>query len=437
MDPESLALDSLPAEAAALVLHCSFTNLFLSFRARTTFFAPSFEKISATFMSIAEEFMPSRRKYLAVALAFLLVVSAALSWAQSQPAGQRVSKVGVVKSITGRNVVLQPENGAEVNVALAEDARLLRLEPGQTDLRSAQTTTLDQIQPGDRLLVRGTPGNAPDSLQATIAVLMKQSDVAAHQQTELRDWQRRGAGGIVTAMSPADGTISISVRPGSSLVIKTGKNTEFLRYAPDSVKFTDAQKSAFDQIRVGDQLRARGARSSDGKELTAEEVISGTFRNIAGTISGIDISANTITVKDVLAKKTVKVKLTPESQMRNLPPQLAQRIAFFLKADRQSGEEREETASSGFGAGRQAAGRGAGADFQQIISRLPAVNLADLHKDDAVMIVSTPGAGGSEVAAITLLSGVEPILTASPNASGAAALLNGWNLSAPAEGGPQ
>ena len=381
--------------------------------------------------------MPSRRKYLAVALAFLLVVFAALSWAQSQPAGQRVSKAGVVKSITGRKVVLQPDNGTEVNITLAEDARVLRLEPGQTDLRSAQTTTLDQIQPGDRLLVRGTPGDALDSLQATIAVLMKQSDVAAHQQTELRDWQRRGAGGIVTAISPADGTISISVRPGSSLVIKTGKSTEFLRYAADSVKFTDAQKSAFDQIKVGDQLRARGARSSDGKELTAEEVISGTFRNIAGTISGIDISANTITVKDVLAKKTVKVKLTPESQMRNLPPQLGRRIAFFLKEGRQSGEGRQETASSGFGAGRQGAGRGAGADFQQIINHLPAVNLADLHKDDAVMIVSTPGAGGSEVAAITLLSGVEPILTASPNASGAAALLNGWNLSAPAEGGPQ
>jgi hypothetical protein len=46
-----------------------------------------------------------------------------------------------------------------------------------------------------------------------------------------------------------------------------------------------------------------------------------------------------------------------------------------------------------------------------------------------VMIVSTPGTGGAEVAAITLLSGVEPIITASP--SNAAALLNGWNLSAP------
>jgi hypothetical protein len=335
-------------------------------------------------------------------------------------------------------VVLKPNNGSDVTVTLSDDARLLRLEPGQTDLRTAQTITLNQVQPGDRLLVRGTPAGGPDILQASIAVLMKQSDVAQHQQTEMRDWQRRGAGGIVSAINPAEGTITISPRPGNSLLIKTGKSTQFLRYAPDSVKFSDAQKSTLDQIKVGDQLRARGARSADGKELNAEEVISGTFRNIAGTISGVDPSANTITVKDVLARKTVKVKLTPESQMRRLPPQLAQRIAFFLKAGPQA-EGKQEAANARFGAGRQpgAGGRGQGADFQQIISRLPDVNLTDLHKDDAVMIVSTPGTGRSEVAAITLLSGVEPILTASPNASGAAALLNGWNLSAPSEGGTE
>src|SRR5260370_10429436 len=104
-----------------------------------------------------------------------------------------------------------------------------------------------------------------------------------------------------------------------------------MRYAPNSVKFAEASKGTFDQIKIGDQLRARGGRSADGKELTAEEVISGSFRNIAGTITSIDASAGTITVKDILAKKSVTVKLTPESQMRKLPPPMAQRIASALK----------------------------------------------------------------------------------------------------------
>ena len=237
--------------------------------------------------------------------------------------------------------------------------------------------------------------------------------------------------------------MTVSVNPALSVKVKTGKETEFLRYAPNSVKFSDAQKGSFDQIKVGDQLRARGVKSEDGRELTAEEVISGTFRNIAGTITSIDATSGTIVVKDVLSKKSVTVKLTPESQMRKIPAQLAQRIAFFLKAPdaaqavaaRPGGASRRLSLwrtrpAQWAGSGGAGAGGGRGApDFQQVIGRLPAVTISDLQKDEAVMIVSTPGTGGMEVSAITLLSGVEPIITASP--SNAAALLSGWNLSAP------
>jgi hypothetical protein len=51
-----------------------------------------------------------------------------------------------------------------------------------------------------------------------------------------------------------------------------------------------------------------------------------------------------------------------------------------------------------------------------MLQRTPPVQLADLHKGDAVMIVATQGTPGSATA-VTLLAGVEPILTASPSAS--------------------
>jgi hypothetical protein len=226
----------------------------------------------------------------------------------------------------------------------------------------------------------------------------------------------------------------VDVNPTLKVAVKTSPTTRFLRYAPDSVRFSDAQKSSLDQIKTGDQLRARGTRSADGKELAAEEVISGTFRNIAGTITNIDAAAGTITVKDVLAKKTVTVKLTGDSMMRKLPAQMAQRIAFFLKAP----EAAQAAAAAGGNGTGPAGGSGGGRapDFQQMVSRLPAVTIADLQKEDAVMIVSTPGNGGPQVTAITLLGGVDPIITASP--SSAAALLGGWNLSAPSgDAGPQ
>jgi hypothetical protein len=375
-------------------------------------------------------------------------MSSPLNGQETQSSATVARKTGTVKSIKGNAITLKPDSGADVNVTVEDGAKVVRIAPGQTDLKSATPITLQEIQVGDRMLVRGKAGDSQDSLAASSIVVMKQADVAQKQQKDLQDWQRRGSGGIVTAIDAATGAVTVSVNPALSVKVKTTKDTEFLRYAANSVKFSDAQKGSFDQIKVGDQLRARGVKSEDGKELAAQEVISGTFRNIAGTISSIDAAAGTIVVKDVLSRKSVTVKLTTESQMRKLPAQLAQRIAFFLKspdaaqamaargnaagapAGTSSGPGQGGPGAGGFVSGGSGGGRPGGApDFQQVIGRLPAVTISDLQRDEAVMIVSTPGTGGAEVAAITLLSGVEPIITASP--SNAAALLSGWNFSAP------
>ena len=66
--------------------------------------------------------------------------------------------------------------------------------------------------------------------------------------------------------------------------------------------------------------------------MEAEEIVTGSFRNIAGTITSMDAASNSVTVMDLLTKKTVVVKLSSQSQLRKLSPEVAQRIAFRLKA---------------------------------------------------------------------------------------------------------
>lgn len=394
------------------------------------------------------------------ALASALFTSASIQ-AQDRPqpaegtqtnATAAVRNVGAVKSISGNTLVLKTDAGPEVTISLLDGTRIMRLAPGQTDLKNAAPMTLPELQVGDRMLVRGRAGDNNAIVAATI-VVMKQADVAQKQQHDRDDWQKRGTGGIVNAIDPATGSITVAVTPTLSVVVKTSKDTGFLRYAPNSVKFSDAQKGTMDQIKTGDQLRARGNRSADGKELAAEEVISGSFRNIAGTISSIDAANNTITVKDLLAKKSVVIKFNSDSQLRKLAPQMAQRLAFFLKGGAQAVQggapAAGQTPTSGGApagsapvAGGNAQGArpaGASPDFQQMLSRIPSVTLAELQKEDAVMVVATQGNAGGEVTAITLLGGVEPILTASPNGMSAAALFSGWNLGAPGGGdaGPQ
>ena len=370
--------------------------------------------------------------------------------------GAQVSRaVGTIKSIQGDSITLSSDSGGEVTAKLASSTKIVRVPPGQKDLKNAVPLQAQDLQPGDRVLVRGQASADPHSIAALAVIVMKQSDVSAKQQQDREDWQKRGVGGLVSAVDASTGTISISsggFGATKTISIHTSKDTALRRYAPNSVKFDDAKPAPLDQIKPGDQLRARGTRSEDGSQLTADEIVSGTFVNIAGTVTAIDPAANTMTVQDAIRKGPVVVKVSPDSQMKKLPAEFAQRIAMRLKAangetgDQASGAQNGGTqgarppsgvaapgAGSQFprGPGGMQAERGNGGppDLQRFLSRLPSSTLADLHKGDAVMIVSTLGGDSGAVTAITLLAGVEPILTVAPNRS-ASTLLSPWSLGA-------
>lgn len=373
--------------------------------------------------------------------------------AQTTPAGASgdasiVKAVGAIKSVQPDSITVTAESGGEVTAKLAATTKILRVPPGEKDLKNATTLQPQDLQPGDRVLVRGQAAPDAQTIAALAVIVMKQGDISAQQQRDREDWQKRGVGGLVNKLDPATGTIIISsggFGASKSVAVHVSKDTILRRYAPDSVKFDDAKPAPLDQIKVGDQLLARGTRSQDGADLTAEEIVSGTFRNIAGTITAIDAANNSFTVKDLIAKSTVVVKVSADSQMKKLPAEMAQRIAMRLKGGAGANGDAagvqnasaQRAAPSGGGrpgsdspGGRgQGGGQGANGptDFQRLLSRLPNSTLGDLQKGDAVMIVSTDGTGSSAVTAITLLAGVDAILTTAPGRS-SYSLLSPWSL---------
>ena len=388
-------------------------------------------------------------KVIAAALALALVVTgSATSHGQAQrsaePAGAGLAarRIGSIKAIAGGNIRLTPDSGPEVNVTVDPATQIVRIAPGEKNLKNATRLQFEDLQVGDRILVAGKPGSDSNSIAASSVVVMKHSEVEARQQHDREDWQKRGLGGLVHAVEPASGTITISISGftgNQTVIVHTSKGTVIRRYAPDSVRFDDAKLSTLEEIKPGDQLRARGNRSDDGSELTAGEIVSGTFRNIVGTINSVDTSTGTLSVQDLLTKKPLRVKVAPESQLRKLPGPAAQQIALRLKGtpgtETNAGSAGSAPAASGSGSGMEGRSRSGGApDFQQMLGRMPAVSLADLQKGDAVMIVSTEGTALSGGTVVTLLSGVEPILQAAPTAS-QATMLTPWSLSAPAGDG--
>jgi len=368
---------------------------------------------------------------------------------QESPAtGAATRRIGAVKAVNGTVITLTPDSGSDLNVTVQPATRIVRIAPGEKDLKNATPIQLQDVQVGDRVLVGGKMSDASASLVASSVVVMKRSDLEARHEQDLQDWQKRGIDGLVKTVDAAAGTLTISAR-GKDVALHTSKNTVIRRYAPDSVKFDDAKTSTLEEIHPGDQVRARGDRSADGAALTADEIVSGTFRNFAGTVISVDASSATLSVHDLLSKKTLLIKVTSDSQLRHLPLEMAQMMAKRLKgatAAAMSGGSSTSGSMASDQNGRSASppgGNGAGAraggapDLQRLINRVPAGALADLHKGDAVVILSTEGTASGPSTAIELVSGVEPILQAAPNA-GQAMMLAPWSLGAPAadSGGP-
>lgn len=367
-----------------------------------------------------------RMSILSAVLAAVLPAAVALFASAQAPT---VHYLGTVTAISGDVLTVKTDAGQMNTVEVPSTAQLKRIEPGQTDLSKAQPLDFSSIAIGDRVLVTIDP-SATAAPQALRVIAIKQADVAKKQQTETEQWNQ-GVHGLVKSVDASAGTIQVNVRAGTvtkEVTVATTAATVLKRYAPGSVRFDQAQPAPITTIHPGDQLWARGTRNADGTSIAADGIVSGTFLSIAGTVLSTDNTASTVTVKDLATKKPVTVRISADAQMRRLDD----RVAAFLAARLKGG------AAGGPGAGGGAAPANAGSgqrnfnqsgggasrmDFETILERAPAIQLAGLQKGEAVMIVATEDSSGAS--AVKLLAGVEPLLEA-PQAQD---LLSNWSLS--------
>jgi uncharacterized membrane protein YgcG len=330
--------------------------------------------------------------------------------------------VGTITAISGNSLTVKTDADGAHQVNVPATTVLKRIAPGQKDLTTAETIPFSDLAIGDRALVKLDPDAPAGTEEALQIIAVKQADLAQKQQKDREDWQQRGVGGLVKSVDASTGVILLTSGAGATartISVNTTKATMLKRYAPDSVSFDAALPAPINAILAGDQLRARGTKNADGTEIAAEEVVSGSFRNVSGTILSLDAAGSTLVVKDLSTKKPVTIHITADAQMRRLPEVMARMLAARLKGGTGGSAASTQRGGSGSGSGSN----GAGGDPQQILNHAPAIQLADLKKGEAVMLVST--AGTAEVTAITLLAGVEPLLEA-PAAS--QNLLSNWSM---------
>jgi len=392
---------------------------------------------------------------------FLILAQAlavARSSPQNTPTPQAVKPIGVVTQIQSGRLTLHTDAGPNLTVSLPDGVSVLRVPPGAKSLSAATRISVDDISMGDRVLIIGPISADQKSIAAKSVIVMSKTALDNAREAERLEWQSHGIAGVIKAVDPATKEITVAVpntppKPGEMthpVTVTLAPNASLMRYAPDSVKFSDAKPGTFGEIHVGDQMRALGAKSADGTHFTAEKLISGTFRHIGATVISVDASQGTITVKDLATGTPVLVHTNADSELHQLTPAVANTIAMFNARTPEKGTSGRPGAGPGGEtprrAGYQGQGRPGGAregsgmaggparNFEQMLQSMPPLSLSELKPGEPLIVVSTEGAKPSQVTAIAVLSGVEPILRARPKGSKEVAL-GPWNMSVGGGGG--
>lgn len=389
----------------------------------------------------------------------MLLVLVCSFWAQGQqPAPQAGASQKAVSGITPNGVMGEVQSvdatskrlivradgtGESVEVRIDDGTRFLRTRPGATTLEGATPITLGDVSAGDRVWARGRVAEDRKSVPARAVIVMTKADIAEKRERERAEWIRRGVVGTVTAVDPARREITLQARSfggPQTIVVEAGPAVKFRRYAPDSVKFDDAKPSAFEEIRVGDQLRAKGERSPDGMRFKAEEIVSGSFRTVFGTVVSADPVSKEVKIKDLQSQQTLTVVTGKGAMLRRIPAEfaamLAQRVngqggAMRRRPDGQQGPPRDVMAGppqSGPGGGRMMRG---GFDVQEMLERLPALEVSELKPGDLIVVQSTRGADPTRLTAVMVVAGLDALLPALQSRAAAGTLGPGMDLGLP------
>lgn len=359
----------------------------------------------------------------------ILTAAVALAaWAQT-PAKTRASGTVTAVDPQAHHITIKTEKGEAMTLTVGEHTYVRHQAPGETKATDIKIT---DVAVNDKLVASGVESADHKSMDAGTILVLTTADIAAIHKQEDEDWQKRGTSGVVTAVDAAAKTVTIKIGQREQTV-QTSDKTTVRRYSPDSFKGSDAKPSTFAEIKPGDQLRVLG--NHEGDKVMAEQILAGTFRQIAATVDSYDPQTHELKVKDLSTKKPLSIKVDTDSQLNKLPPEQAAMLARVMQGGgRGRGDGQGQGAGAppaggppadGTGRGFGGRGRGGRGDMAQVLDHLPPMPVADLKKGDAIMVLTTEGSDPSKVTAIRLLAGVEPLLT-SPNA--ARDIMSGWNL---------
>jgi hypothetical protein len=333
-------------------------------------------------------------------------------WSASRDTAQVASPMPLLGTVTDFRVNslemgVKADDGRTVWVKFGPETDVVLAAPGEKDLSHALPAKITDVSREDRVMVSYVAGMP----EARRIVVVAASAIARRNAAERLDWEKRGLSGIVAARDGYEIALEIRTPEGAQrTTVTVTPKTAIRRYAPDSVKFAEAEPATLAQIAVGDQVRVRGDKNEDGTRLKADDVVFGTFLTTLGTIAEVDREKGEIKIVDLTSKKPLTVRLTADTRMKKIP------------------DLHEMPAGH---AGHQPA------NIAQMLQQLPAGGIDDLKVGKSVVVTSTRGSRADLVTGIMVISNVDALIQmAQSEAEGASPMealnrMHGGMLSGP------
>ncbi|HKV35984.1 MAG TPA: hypothetical protein VJP89_16720 [Pyrinomonadaceae bacterium] len=364
---------------------------------------------------------------------FLLAIALALFTQGADPGIAPKYAIGEVKTIdaTAKQMTIKTDAGSTVSVVLSDKTTYKRLAPGETSLTNATDITFADVGEGDRVMARGTVSEDKKTVPALQIVVMTKGDLAKKQDAERAEWRRRGIVGVIAAIKPDTHEITITHRAmggSQAVVLPVSDKTEMRRYAPDSIKFSDAKPSAFTELKVGDQLRALGDRTEDPLRFNPQKIVTGSFRTVGGVVTAVDPATGEIKINELEKKTPLTIVIKHDAVLRRFPPasEMGAMMGGFGRggqggpggapssgqapAGGQAQPAARPQGPGGPGAGGPGGRPGGGFNVNDMLERLPTISLADVKVGDTIIVSSTQGVDPTRLTAISLVAGADTLL---------------------------
>jgi hypothetical protein len=402
------------------------------------------------------------RKYVPILLFVLAAALIGNAVNAQTPAAPRNRVIGVVSAVdsAANAVSIKTDAGEVYAISVSPETKLLRLAPGEKDLSKAEPIQFADIAVGDRVLAQGPLKDAEKTLQAVRIIDMSQADIAKKNQQEQADWRKRGSAGVVTLKDEAASQITFRLpsMAGDGEVVKVvlTPKTVLKRYAQDSVKYADAKTSTLAEMEKGDQIRVLGNKDEASGAIQAEQVVSGSFVNVAATVTSVDVAAGLVQAKNIETGKPVTIKITAETNLRRMPQMSGMPGGAGQPGDAPgaSGGQRPAgtpAAAQGGGAAKPGAEQGApgaarsggqgaaggqggarrGGDFSRFMEFMPKIGVDTLKPGETIVVASGKSPNPGEMTAITVLAGADSLVAMAQmraSQSGRSAASNGPSM---------